>query len=291
MRSARQSDIPESPFLWTRGTAARETLRYLDRKRIEAEPLLAKAELSRDQMLRDASGISAASQYRFLELAATETDESLLGLRVAAEMDMRDVGVLFYLAASSATVATALAHLVRYAATTSEEVRLEVSRLRNETVLTHRPMLAFDEPRRQFSEFIALALMRVLCKLTNRDIAPSRVTFAHARNTELREIHRILRCPVEFAHSVNSWAFPESIVQLPIVSADSQSGNQIFGRDYQAATPDNALLHHHAKENREYRRAGRTCVGRKNRRLARTTTSTSKPIRGDRPYARAFPRT
>jgi AraC-like DNA-binding protein len=83
-------------------------------------------------------------------------------------------------------------------------------------------MLAFDEPRRQFSEFIALALVRVLCKLTNRDFAPSRVTFVHARNTELREIHRILRCPVEFAHSVNSWAFPESIVQLPIVSADSR---------------------------------------------------------------------
>jgi AraC-like DNA-binding protein len=221
MRSARQSDFPESPFLWTRGTAVRETLRYLDRKRIEAEPLLAKAELSRNQLSRDDSGISAASQYRFLELAATETDESLLGLRVAAEMDMREVGVLFYLAASSATVATALEHLVRYAATTSEEVRPEVSRLGNETVLTHRPMLAFDEPRRQFSEFISLALMRVLCKLTNRDLAPSRVTFAHARNTELREIHRILRCPVEFAHSVNSWAFPESIVQLPIVSADS----------------------------------------------------------------------
>jgi hypothetical protein len=221
MRSAHQSDIPESPFLWTRGTAARETLRYLDRKRIAAEPLLAKAELSRDQLSRDDSGISAASQYRFLELASTAADESLLGLRVAAEMDMRDVGVLFYLAASSATVATALEHLVRYAAATSEEVCPEVSLLRNETVLTHRPMLAFDEPRRQFSEFIALALMRVLCKLTNRDIAPSRVTFVHARNTELREIHRMLRCPVEFAHSVNSWAFPESIVQLPIVSADS----------------------------------------------------------------------
>jgi hypothetical protein len=204
MRIVPESDIPGSPFLWTRGIAARETLRYLERKRIEAELLLAKAELSRDQMLGDASGISAASQYRLLELAASETNEPLLGLRVAAEMDMRDVGLLFYLAASSATVATALEHLVRYAATTSEEVRPEVSRLRNETVLTHRPMLAFDEPRRQFSEFIALALMRMLCKLTNRDLVPSHVTFVHARNTELREIHRILRCPVEFGRCPES---------------------------------------------------------------------------------------
>jgi hypothetical protein len=30
MWSVPQSDVPQSPFLWSRGTAARETLRYLD---------------------------------------------------------------------------------------------------------------------------------------------------------------------------------------------------------------------------------------------------------------------
>jgi hypothetical protein len=42
-------------------------------------------------------GVSVASQYRFLELAAIETKDSLLGLHVAAEMDVRDIGILFYL--------------------------------------------------------------------------------------------------------------------------------------------------------------------------------------------------
>jgi hypothetical protein len=60
---------------------------------------------------------------------------------------------------------------------------------------------AHDEPRRQFSEFTALGVIRALRMVTNRDFAVSRVTFAHARNSHLREIHRILRCPVEFAHS------------------------------------------------------------------------------------------
>jgi hypothetical protein len=36
MRSVPQSDVPQSPFLWSRGTAARETLRYLDRNGIGA---------------------------------------------------------------------------------------------------------------------------------------------------------------------------------------------------------------------------------------------------------------
>ena len=52
------------------GTAAREALAYLDRIGIDAEPLLSKAELSRDQLLQDRGGVSAASQYRFLEPAA-----------------------------------------------------------------------------------------------------------------------------------------------------------------------------------------------------------------------------
>jgi hypothetical protein len=38
MRSFPQSSIPLSPFLWSRGTAARETPRYLDRNGIDAKP-------------------------------------------------------------------------------------------------------------------------------------------------------------------------------------------------------------------------------------------------------------
>ena len=40
-----QSDVPRGPFLWSRSTAARETLRYLNRNGIDAEPLLLKVEL------------------------------------------------------------------------------------------------------------------------------------------------------------------------------------------------------------------------------------------------------
>jgi len=91
------------PFLWTRGIAARETLFYLDRHGIDAEPLLSKVELSRSQLAQDAKGVSVAAQHQFLELATIETEDPLLGLHVAAEVDLRDIGLLFYLAASSAT--------------------------------------------------------------------------------------------------------------------------------------------------------------------------------------------
>ena len=74
-------------MLWTRGVAARETLSYLDRRGIDAEPALFGAGISRHQLSQDDFGLSVASQYRFLELAAAEANDQLLGLHVAAEMD------------------------------------------------------------------------------------------------------------------------------------------------------------------------------------------------------------
>src|SRR5215831_9266557 len=168
MTSVPQIEIPQSPFLWTRGVAARETLRYLDRNGVDAAPLLLKAGFSRSQLSQDSGGISVASQHRFLELAAIETNDSVLGLHVAAEMDLRDAGILFYLTAASATVAEALEHLARYAGTANEAVHLEISQYKGETVLTMRPIDGHDEPRRQFSEFIALAVIRALNRATNR---------------------------------------------------------------------------------------------------------------------------
>ena len=84
-----------------------------------------------------------------------------------------------------------------------------------------RPIDGHDEPRRQFAEFIALAVIRALHRATNREFAPMRMTFAHTRRSGLREIHRILRCPVEFAQTADSWVLPQSVMELPITSGDS----------------------------------------------------------------------
>ena len=74
---------------------------------------------------------------------------------------------------------------------------------------------------RQFSEFLALGLIRVLHRVTNRDFAPSRITFVHARNFGLKEVHQLLQYPVEFLQPANSWVLPRSVMELPIVSQDS----------------------------------------------------------------------
>ena len=128
----------KSPLVWTRGVAARETLRYLDRRGIDAEPALFEAGLSRRQLSENDVGVSVASQYRFLELAATEANDQLLGLHVAAEMDIRAIGILFFLAGSSPTLSGALQNLAHYSATTNEALVLEIFRHQDEGILAIR---------------------------------------------------------------------------------------------------------------------------------------------------------
>jgi AraC-like DNA-binding protein len=211
----------KSPLLWTRGVAARETLSYLDRRGIDAEPALFGAGLSRRQLSENDIGVSVTSQYRFIELAATEANDRLLGLHVAAEMDMRAIGILFYLAGSSPTVSKALEHLVHYSATSNEALVLEIFRHKDEVILTIRHVQEFDEPHQQFFELLALWFIRTLHTQMNLDFAPLRVIFTHARDAGQREVHRLLRCPVEFAQPVDSWVLPQQIMELPIVSGDN----------------------------------------------------------------------
>jgi AraC-like DNA-binding protein len=208
--------------MWTRGVAARETLSYLDRRGIDAEPALLGAGVSRHQLSQDDIGLPVACQYRFLELAAAEANDQLLGLHVAAEMDLRSIGLLFYLTESAPTVSEALENLARYSRTTNEALVVEISRQNDEVILAVRHVQEFDELHRQFFELLALWFARTLHKETNRDFSPLRVTFTHARNADLREVHRLLRCPVDFAQSVDSWVLPHRVMDLPIVSGDSQ---------------------------------------------------------------------
>ena len=213
--------VPQkNPLLWTQGVAARETLSYLDRRRIDAEPALFGAGLSRRQLSQENIGLPVACQYRFLELAATDADDQLLGLHVAAEMDLRSIGILFYLTGSARTVSEALENFARYSKTTNEALVVDISRRKDEVTLTIRHVQEFDEPHRQFFELVALWFIRTLHRQTNRHFNPVRVTFTHARNSDLREVHRLLCCPVDFAQAVDTWVLPRRVMDLPIVSGD-----------------------------------------------------------------------
>ena len=81
---------------------------------IKLEPLLARTGLTIEQIDDPEQRISARSQIAFLEAVAEQLDEDYLGLSLAEEFNCRDLGLLYYVMASSDTLGYALDRAARY---------------------------------------------------------------------------------------------------------------------------------------------------------------------------------
>ena len=93
-------EMPPQVLLSATGFAAREALAALRKHNIATAPLLLRAGLSEHGLSRavdEGTGlpqrVSAMGQCRFLEYAAEAMDDSAFGLRLAGQIDPRDVGM------------------------------------------------------------------------------------------------------------------------------------------------------------------------------------------------------
>lgn len=215
-------DAQENPFLQTSALAAREALLFLDRNRVDAEPILTRAGLSRGQLTLPDARVAVVSQFRFLEYASAATADPLLGMRIAQQMDLRDVGVLYYLAAASTTVAQAFHNLSRYSRVVSEAILFELIDKNDGVALTIIPMGRYGEPPPQYCEFVAMLMVRAMRAVTSRRLTASEVNFSHARDVSFDEIAQLFGCKVAFARSEQSVVFPQSALQIAIMSADAR---------------------------------------------------------------------
>jgi hypothetical protein len=77
-------------------------------------PLLRSAGLSVSQINKKDMRLGIASQIMFLELTAKALKDPLLGFSLARDGDLRQIGLLYYTAASSETLGEALARAERY---------------------------------------------------------------------------------------------------------------------------------------------------------------------------------
>jgi Arabinose-binding domain of AraC transcription regulator, N-term len=118
------SDLPTVQGGLTRLAADRAR-----RAGIKLEPLLSRAGLANDQIDDPERRINAPNQIAFLEAAAEALSEDFLGFRLAEEFDLRDLGLLYYVMASSDTLGDALRRASRYSRITNEAVVLQKRRV------------------------------------------------------------------------------------------------------------------------------------------------------------------
>ena len=115
--------------------------------------------------------IGVASQIKFLELAAKALKDPLLGFRLARDGELRQIGLLHYLAASSETLGDAMDRVQRYSSIANAGLVLKCSVDRNFTIALRYAGVARHSDRQQMECFVTM-LVRFCRASTHRRLNP-----------------------------------------------------------------------------------------------------------------------
>jgi hypothetical protein len=167
------------------GVATRLAAVRLREAGIVLEPLLRRAGLSLSQINKKDVRIGVASQIMFLELAAQALKDPLIGFRLARDGDLRQMGMLYYAAASSETLGEALGRAQRYSSIVNAGVVLNCFQAGNFTIALRYFGVARHSDRQQM-ELLVTTLIRVCRTLTGRSLNPTVVRLVHRRSGDWR---------------------------------------------------------------------------------------------------------
>ena len=186
---------------------------------IEVEPLLKKAGLTDQQMRDPGIRITVRRQIRFLNYLADASKDELFGFHLAQSCDIREFGLLYYVAASSETIGDALRRVSRYSFITNEAVTRQYY-CDPECKMAFRYVGAARHLDRHQIEFLVTALIRVSRQLTGQRLVPTSVRFAHYRSGATPELAAYFGGNVEFAANADELTFTSAVHDMKVVSAD-----------------------------------------------------------------------
>jgi AraC-like DNA-binding protein len=202
------------------GGIARLACARLDQTGRDPAAILSKAGLTPEAARDPAVRLEVRTQIKLLELAAEELGDDLLGFRLACSFDLREIGLVYYVIASSEQLADALRNAARYSQIMNEGVRLRFALSeRTATIELDYHNVDRDADRHQV-EFWLVTLVRICRQVTDGRLAPSRLKIRHSRNAAPAEFRAFFGVDVEFGADADAIQFPSPIAALPVVGRD-----------------------------------------------------------------------
>jgi AraC-like DNA-binding protein len=186
---------------------------------VDLDPLLKKAGLTFREIEDPDARLRVRDQIRFLNLAASALQDDILGFHLAQQPDLREIGLLYYVAASSETMSEALRRAARYSSIVNEGVSLKYFDGSDVGVKFDYVGVSRHLDRHQI-EFFTTLLVRVCRQLTGLRLVPTRVSFTHRRDGNYPEFVEFFGGNGEFGAAVDELVFAPTIKRMPILGAD-----------------------------------------------------------------------
>ena len=195
---------------------------------IELESLLRKAGLTRGQIDDPDARLKVRDQIRLLDVAAEELADDFLGFHLAQTYDLRAMGLLYYVAASSHMLVEALQRVTRYSMIANEGVVVKFREAKDIAITFNYVGVARHSDRHQI-EFWMATVVRICRQLTGRRLPANRVRFTHQRHGDTPELNAFFGSEVEFGAMTDEIAFDPPIKELAVIGADPYLNELLTG--------------------------------------------------------------
>jgi AraC-like DNA-binding protein len=194
---------------------------YTEAKRAGADvaAILRRCGMTFGELNNPSARITVSKQVKFLNLTAAALDDTFLGIHLAQRIDLRELGLLYYVQASSALLRDALRSLARYSKIHNEGVHIGYREGSDITITFEYVGVARHGDRHQI-EFIATSVIRLCQHFTGRRLAPSAIRLVHRGAGNPALLRAIFGCDVAFGSDVDVVSYAASVARLPIINAD-----------------------------------------------------------------------
>ena len=202
------------------GGLSRLAIARLKSAGVPVAPLLKRVGLTPELIADPEERLSVRSQIALLDEAAIALKDDCIGFTLARDHDPREIGLLYYVMASSQTLGEALKRIARYSKITNEALVFGY-REGNRLIISLSYSGVPRHSDRHQIEFCMFAAIRICRMLTGQHLVPQHFTIAHHRSRSTSEMARFVGTKVQFGADTDEFALNLDARELPLIHSDN----------------------------------------------------------------------
>ena len=229
-----EQDLASIPT--AQGGLSRLVIARLKSAGVPVAPLLRRAGLTPELIAEPEERLSVQSQITLLDQAAIALKDDCIGFTLARDFDLRKIGLLYYVMASSRTLGDALKRVARYSKITNEALVFGYREGNRLVISLNYSGVSRHSDRHQI-EFCMFAAIRICRALTGQNLVPQHFSIAHHRSGATSEMARFVGTKVEFGADTDELALNADARELPLIHSDPYL-NDLLLKNCEAALAD-----------------------------------------------------
>ena len=202
------------------GGLARLAVARLKSAGVPVAPLLRRVGLTPEVIAEPEERLSVRSQIALLDEAAIALKDDCIGFTLARDFDPGELGLLYYVMASSQTLGDALKRVARYSEITNEALVVGY-REGNRLIINLSYSGVPRHSDRHQIEFCMFAVLRICRVLTGRKLVPEYFSISHYRSGGASDMAQFVGTEVEFGAVRDEFALTANSRELPLVHSDT----------------------------------------------------------------------